>query len=119
MENLILLAEEKLAAMGIEFDENIELELNYYVNLASVELCGLLGVKSVPNGTEYLLSEMIVGMYLRDILISEDRTVSYASSIKQGEVTIDYEDGKSLWDIVNEMAKPSEYKLSAYRCIRW
>lgn len=119
MEDLTLLAQAKLTAMGVKTEYDIENSIEYYVNLATAELTRMLGVKSLPYGSEDILLDMLVGLFLRDVLIKEDRTVSYASSIKEGEVTVAYDGGKSLWDIANEMTKPSEYKLSAFRCIKW
>lgn len=115
MDEIIALATQKIIAMG--YSAQYE-DLVYYANEATENIKNRLGTNEVPVALNYLLINMVAGLYLQDILLEANSNGS-VSSLKEGDISITYENGKSIWDTLNEMTQISEGQLASFRRIAW
>ncbi len=117
MEDVKKLAIEKLLVLSIETESDSQLD--FFVTQAQERLKNLLNTDTLPQDTQRLLSNMTVGLFLENKLIKEGEYNGNLKSIREGDISMSYDGGSSLWEIARELAHPNDFELSPYRRLIW
>lgn len=117
LEEIKELAMAKLNSLNIDLIDDIKLD--FFINEAQIKLKNMLSLQELPQETLFLLSDMVAGLFLENTLVLEDGACGTVSSITEGEISLSYKNGTSLWEKAVELANPSEFKLSPFRRIIW
>ncbi|MFI3325012.1 MAG: hypothetical protein R3Y35_02440 [Clostridia bacterium] len=116
MDEILVLAISKLSSLGYsDIDSD---DLDFYANKSYQEIKNRLGSDDVPLALNYVIADMVAGFYLQDLLLQSDENGA-VSAIKEGDISVSYESGKSFLDQIQQMVKPSEAVLSRFRRIVW
>ncbi len=116
MQTVLELAMIRLNNLGYEDVSEINLELLY--ERAEEDLLSCLGLYEVPEELRFVFSDMIAGYYLKDIL-AKDGEIGTVKSIKEGDISIGYEEGSGSAALAEKLCTPDENMLARYRRIPW